>query len=254
MIDLTTRGDCAVIILNRPRVLNALSFDGLGRLEAALDQVARSEHRALVVTGAGDRAFCAGADVEELRGRTPMECRRDSRRGQAVFQRLENLPLPSVAAINGWALGGGLELAMACTFRVAHRRARLGMPEIRLALIPGYGGTQRLPRLIGQARARQLILTGQPVDADRAEVIGLVDRVVARDVVGAALSFAAVLTVLSLPALARAREALRRAGEVPLMDGLAAEAELGALAFSLHDASEGIAAFQEKRPARFRDR
>src|SRR2546430_1717744 len=145
MIDLTTRGDCAVIILNRPRVLNALSFDGLGRLEAALDQVARSEHRALVVTGAGDRAFCAGADVEELRGRTPMECRRDSRRGQAVFQRLENLPLPSVAAINGWALGGGLELAMACTFRVAHRRARAGLPGVRPAPLPRYGGTPRPP-------------------------------------------------------------------------------------------------------------
>jgi enoyl-CoA hydratase len=254
MIDLTTRGDCAVIILNRPRVLNALSFDGLGRLENALDQVARSDHRALIVTGAGSRAFCSGADIEELRGRTAMECRRDMRRGQGIFQRLENLPLPSVAAINGWALGGGLELALACTFRVAHRQARLGMPEIRLGLIPGYGGTQRLPRLLGQARARQLILTGQPIDAERAEAIGLVDRITDGDVVEAALALAGELTRLSLPALALAREAIRRAGEVPLVDGLAAEAELGALAFSLHDATEGIVAFQEKRPARFRDR
>src|SRR2546429_1313923 len=130
MIDLTTRGDCAVIILNRPRVLNALSFDGLGRLDKALDQVARADHRALVVTGAGDRAFCSGADVEELRGRTPLECRRDMRRGQAIFQRLENLPLPSVAAINRGAPGAGPELALACTLRVAHERARLRMPEI----------------------------------------------------------------------------------------------------------------------------
>src|SRR2546429_9048908 len=132
MIDLTTRGDCAVIILNRPRVLNALSFDGLGRLEAALDQVARSEHRALVVTGAGDRAFCAGADVEELRGRTPMECRRDSRRGPAGFQRLENPPLPGVAALNGWAPGGRPEPATARTLRGARRPGRRGAPPAPL--------------------------------------------------------------------------------------------------------------------------
>jgi len=254
VIDLTTRGDCALLTVNRPQARNALSFAELDRLEAALDRVARSSSRALVVTGAGDRAFCAGADVDELRGRTPLECRRDMRRGQAVMLRLENLPLPSVAAINGWALGGGLELALACTFRVAVRHARLGCPEIRLGLIPGYGATQRLPRLIGPGRARLMILTGAPVDAERAEAIGLVDRVVDGNVVEAALELAGELSRLSLPALALAREAIRRAGEIAFADGLAVEAELGALAYSLEDSAEGIAAFLQKRQPRFKDR
>ncbi|HKF74912.1 MAG TPA: enoyl-CoA hydratase-related protein [Candidatus Dormibacteraeota bacterium] len=254
MIDLTTRGDCALLTVNRPQARNALSFAELDRLEAALDRVARSQSRALVVTGAGDRAFCAGADIDELRGRTPLECRRDMRRGQAVMLRLENLPLPSVAAINGWALGGGLELALACTFRVAVRHARLGCPEIRLGLIPGYGATQRLPRLIGPGRARLMILTGAPVDAERAEAIGLVDRVVDGNVVEAALELAGELSRLSLPALALAREAIRRAGEIAFADGLAVEAELGALAYSLEDSAEGIAAFLQKRQPRFKDR
>ena len=254
MIDLTTRGDCALLTVNRPQARNALSFAELDRLAAALDRVARSSSRALVVTGAGDRAFCAGADVDELRGRTPLECRRDMRRGQAVMLRLENLPLPSVAAINGWALGGGLELALACTFRVAVRHARLGCPEIRLGLIPGYGATQRLPRLIGPGRARLMILTGAPVDAERAEAIGLVDHVVDGNVVEAALELAGELSRLSLPALALAREAIRRAGEIAFADGLAVEAELGALAYSLEDSAEGIAAFLQKRQPRFKDR
>jgi len=254
VIDLTTRGDCALLTVNRPQARNALSFAELDRLEAALDRVARSQSRALVVTGAGDRAFCAGADIDELRGRTPLECRRDMRRGQAVMLRLENLPLPSVAAINGWALGGGLELALACTFRVAVRHARLGCPEIRLGLIPGYGATQRLPRLIGPGRARLMILTGAPVDAERAEAIGLVDRVVDGNVVEAALELAGELSRLSLPALALAREAIRRAGEIAFADGLAVEAELGALAYSLEDSAEGIAAFLQKRQPRFKDR
>lgn len=253
MIDLSTRGDCAILTLNRPRALNALSFAELDRLESALDEVARSQSRALVITGAG-RAFCAGADVDELRGRSALEARRDMRRGQAIMLRLENLPLPSVAAVNGWALGGGLELALACTFRIASRRAKLGCPEIKLGLIPGYGATQRLPRLVGPGRARVMILTGEPVDADRAEAIGLVDRVVEGDVVAAAVDLAQQVSAYSLPALALAREAIRRSGEMSFADGLAVEAELGALAYSLDDATEGITAFLQKRPPRFRDR
>lgn len=254
VIDLATRGECALLTLNRPQVLNALSSDQFEQLDAALTQVVRAGRRALVITGAGERAFCGGADVAELRGLTPMQYRRDMRRGQAILQRLEGLSVPSVAAIDGLALGAGLELALACTFRVATRRARLGFPEIELGLIPGYGGTQRLPRVIGPARARQMILTAKAVDGERAEAIGLVDQVVDDDVVGAALALAGQVARFSLPVLALAREAIRRAAELPLADGLATEAELSALAYTLEDSAEGIAAFLRKRPPRFRDR
>ncbi|HZU16554.1 MAG TPA: enoyl-CoA hydratase-related protein [Candidatus Dormibacteraeota bacterium] len=254
MIELSRRGDCALLTLNRPQVLNALTFAMLDELEGHLEEVVHMGVRAVIVTGAGDRAFCAGADIDEYRSRPPIENKRRMQRGQALFQRLEELPLLSVAAINGYALGGGLELALACTFRVAVRGAKLGCPEIKLGVIPGYGATQRLPRLIGPARARQLILTGRMVDADRAEAIGLVDRVVEGDVVQAAVEFAAEFTCHSLPVLTLAREAIRRADRVPFADGLAAEAELGAIAYALEDSAEGIAAFKEKRAPRFRDR
>jgi enoyl-CoA hydratase len=254
MIEHTRRDDCALLTLNRPRRLNALTFQMLEQLRSLLEEVAQSGVRAVVVTGAGDRAFCAGADIDEYRERPPIENRRAMQRGQAVFQMVEDLPLVTIAAINGYALGGGLELALACTFRVAHRRARLGCPEIKLGVIPGYGATQRLPRLIGPARARQLILTGRMIDAERAEAIGLVDQVTDGDVVEAALALAAEVTCHSLPVLALAREAIRRADQVPFPDGLAAEAELGAIAYALEDSVEGIAAFKEKRPPRFKDR
>jgi enoyl-CoA hydratase len=254
LIRLQRKADCSVLTLNRPEVLNALSFELLERLDRALDEVAATDSRALVVTGAGDRAFCAGADIAELRHRPPLDCKRGIERGQAIFQRIEDLPVPSIAAINGYAFGGGLELAMACTFRVATRRARLGCPEIKLALIPGYGGTQRLPRLVGPARAQELILTGAAVEGERAEAIGLVNRVVEGDALEAALDMAAEFTRYSLPVLDLARRAVLRAGETPMQAGLAAEAELATIAYALEDAAEGMAAFAEKRQPNFGDR
>lgn len=254
MIRVDTVGSCALLTLDRPEALNALNFELLGRLDAALDEAAAGSHRALVVTGAGDRAFCAGADVAELRARPVGEAYEGQRFGQRVFGRLEELPMPSIAAINGFALGGGLELALACTFRVAVSSARLGLPEIRLGLIPGHGGTQRLPRLIGRGKALELILTGELVDARQAERLGLVNRVVETDAVSAALELAERLSAFSLPALRLARQAVLSSDEGPLAAGLETEARLGAVAYTLEDAQEGMSAFLEKRPPRFGDR
>jgi enoyl-CoA hydratase len=252
-LSLTRRGDLAVLLLDRPEALNALSFALIGEIAAALDQAATWPIRALIVTGAGDKAFCAGADIKELRGRDLMAQRRGAELGQAAFAKLDGFPVPSIAAINGYAFGGGLELALACTFRLASPRAKMGLPEIKLGLIPGYGGTQRLPRLIGESRALDLILTGRTVEALEAERIGLVHRVVEGDLLLAAEDFAAGFTRYGLPALRFAREAVVRAGDTPLHEGLKIEADLSTLAFRTGDAEEGMAAFVEKRHPEFKD-
>src|SRR4029077_1263360 len=158
----------ALVTLDRPEALNALSASLLQDLAAAFDRVRASDAGALLITGTGERAFCAGADVAELIGRSLQTTREGAAFGQAVFAKLDTLPMPSIALINGYALGGGLELALARTFRLAARTAKLGLPEIKLGLIPGYGGTQRLPRLIGEARALEMILTGRAVMAAEA--------------------------------------------------------------------------------------
>lgn len=173
--------------------------------------------------------------------------------GQAIFTKLDTLPIPSIALINGYAFGGGLELALACTFRLTVRNARLGLPEIKLGLIPGYGGTQRLPRLIGEARALEMILTGRAVDAEEAERIGLVNRIIGGDLLEAGASFAREMTGYSLPALRLARDAIHRGLAFPLKDGLEIEADLNTLAFQTADAVEGMLAFLEKRKPVFRD-
>ena len=203
--------ELALITLDRPEALNALSFGLLHDLSRMIDSIADSDARALLVTGAGDRAFCAGADIKELMGRTLVEQRAGAMLGQSVLAKLDRLPMPSIALINGYAFGGGLELALACTFRLAAPTAKLGLPEIKLGLIPGYGGTQRLPRLIGEARATEMILTGRTVDADEAERIGLVNRIVDGDLIEAGMAFAREMTGYSLPVLGFARDAIRRA-------------------------------------------
>jgi enoyl-CoA hydratase len=208
----------------------------------------------LLVAGTGDRAFCAGADVKELMGRSLQATRTGAAFGQAVIAKLDTLPIPSVALINGYAFGGGLELALACTFRLAARTARLGLPEIKLGLIPGYGGTQRLPRLIGEARALEMILTGRALTAEEALQIGLVNRLVDGDLLEAGKSFAREMTGFSLPALGFARDAVRRGLAVSLEQGLEIEADLNTLAFQTADAVEGMTAFLEKRKPVFRDR
>jgi enoyl-CoA hydratase len=225
----------------------------IGAIDDAISEVSKSDARALLFTGAGDRAFCAGADIKGLLGRSAIEAKRFAERGQRVFGRLDTLPMPSVAVINGYAFGGGLELALACTFRIATPNAKVGLPEIKLGVIPGYGGTQRLPRVIGEARALEIIMTGRTVAADEADRIGLVSRIVAGDAIDGGIEFARTFSKFGLPALALAREAVMRAGDTPINEGLKIEADLNTLAFQTEDAAEGMTAFIEKREAKFKD-
>jgi len=204
---------CAVVTLNRPAAMNALSFDVLREIGEAIDLAASWDVRAVVFVGAGEKAFCAGADIKELMGRSVIEEKRGAELGQATFAKLDSLPMPSIAALNGYAFGGGLELAMACTFRVATKSAKMGLPEIRLGLIPGYGGTQRLPRLVGEARALDLIMTGRTIDAEEAHRIGLIHRIAEKDALAAAKSLAAEFTGFGLPALALAVRGPARFGD-----------------------------------------
>lgn len=252
-VELGTRNEFAVLALNRPEALNALSFKIIEDIGRAFDEVAKSKARALIITGAGTKAFCAGADIKELRHRDLSAQKRGAELGQAVFAKLDTLPIASVAVINGYAFGGGLELALACTFRLATTNAKVGLPEIKLGLIPGYGGTQRLPRVVGEARALEMIMTGRTVAAEEAERIGLVNRIVEGDPIEAGMAFAREFTGYSLPVLGFARSAVKRALDVPVHEGLKIEADLSTLAFQTKDAAEGTAAFEEKRRASFVD-
>jgi enoyl-CoA hydratase len=252
-IELTRIEEFAVITLNRPDALNALSFALIRDLGDALDEVARSDARALLITGAGTKAFCAGADIKELTGRTLVEQKRGAELGQATFARIERLAIASVAIVNGYAFGGGLEMALACTFRIATRNAKMGLPEIKLGLIPGYGGTQRLPRAVGEGKAMGMILTGRTVDAEEALRIGLVQRLVDGDALAAGMAYAREFSGYSLPVLGFAREAVSRALQTPLAEGLKIEADLSTLAFQTQDAAEGMSAFSAKRKAQFKD-
>jgi enoyl-CoA hydratase len=247
VVHLTGIDELALVTLDRPQALNALSFELLHELGALLDRVAASDARALLLTGAGERAFCAGADITELMGRPLEAVRAGARFGQSLFARLDDLGIPSIALINGYAFGGGLELAL------AGPDAKLGLPEIKLGLIPGYGGTQRLPRLVGEARALEMILTGRTVGAEEALRIGPVNRLVDDDLLETGKSFAREMTGYGLPALRLARDAVHRGIATTLAEGLKIEADLNTLAFQTADAKEGMTAFLEKRKPVFRD-
>lgn len=257
-IDLNIRDKLAFLRLNRPQALNALSFAILGELNEALDEVeagiGEGTVRGLIVTGQGDKAFCAGADITELIGRTVLQEQAGAQLGQNVFTRLASLRVPSVAVIQGYAFGGGLELALACTFRVATSKAKLGLPEVKLGLIPGYGGTQRLPRLVGEGRALELIMSGRTVEATEAERIGLVNQLVEEgDPVALGVQFLGPMLKHGLASLDFARQAVSRGMQTSLEAGLLIERDLSTLAYQTMDAKEGMQAFMEKRPAVFKD-
>ncbi|MEO7405237.1 MAG: enoyl-CoA hydratase-related protein [Burkholderiales bacterium] len=252
-IELSRTDEFAVIRINRPKALNALSFSLIADLGRLIDEAARSDARALLFIGAGDKAFCAGADVKELMGRTQAEHKRSLEIGQATLAKLDRLPMPSVAIVNGYAFGGGLELALACTFRVATPTAKMGLPEIKLGLIPGYGGTQRLPRVIGEARALEMIMTAKTIDATTAFDWGLVSRLVEGDALAAGIAFAREFSRYSLPVLSAARNAVQRAIDTPIAEGLKIEVDQAALGYGTQDATEGMAAFVAKRKPAFRD-
>jgi enoyl-CoA hydratase len=247
-------GAVATITIDRQKVLNALSTGVMEELRHALLEAKHDDaSRAVIVTGAGDKAFVAGADINELARLTPADARDYALRGQHVLGLIADLGKPVIAAVNGYALGGGCELAMACTFRFAAETAVFGQPEIDLGLIPGYGGTQRLSRLVGQARALDLILTGRKIKAPEALAIGLVDRVVP----GAALleearKFAQLLAGKAPLAVQYAIQAVTRGVEMSLTEGLFVEASQFGLVAATEDMREGTRAFLEKRAPAFK--
>ncbi|HEY3124605.1 MAG TPA: enoyl-CoA hydratase-related protein [Thermoanaerobaculia bacterium] len=252
----THEGICTLTV-DRPEKLNTLNAAVLEALDARLaDAQNEPDLRCLVITGAGEKAFIAGADINELARLTPLGGRDQARRGQAVLDRLENLPIPSIAAINGFAYGGGLELALACTMRVASENAKMGLPETSLGILPGYGGTQRLARLLGKAKAAELILTAEKgLTAAEAGRLGLVNRVVAPGQALAAAMDLALAVAKNGPIACRyALEAIRRGIEMPLPEALSYEATLFGLCASTEDMKEGMKAFLEKRPPRFTGR
>lgn len=253
-IDLTRIDELALITLNRPQVHNALSYALLRELGEILDAVETSDARALIITGAGEKAFCAGADINELTGRSISDAYAGTLLGQQTFCRLDQLRIPSIALVNGYALGGGCELALACTFRLATPQARFGLPEIKLGLIPGYGGTQRLPRLIGLPMALEILMSGRFVDAEEAVRLGLANRIVARNPLDEAVDYARQFSGHSLLTLRLVRDAAQRAFSTPFADGLRIEADLSTLSMESLDGKEGARAFLEKRKPRFQDR
>ncbi|HEX3646153.1 MAG TPA: enoyl-CoA hydratase-related protein [Vicinamibacterales bacterium] len=246
----------AIVTINRPKVLNALNTQTLDELRRAMLDIKQDEGvRVVILTGAGERSFVAGADINELAVQTPTSGREHALAGQHVFDLIENLGKPVIAAINGFALGGGCELAMACSLRLAADSARLGQPEVTLGLIPGYAGTQRLPRLVGKGRAMEMILTGAPIGADEAQRIGLVNRVVpAAELMAETRKLARQLAKSAPIAMGYIINAVNKGVEMPFAEACQYEAALFGLVASTQDMKEGTAAFLEKRPAGFKGR
>jgi enoyl-CoA hydratase len=246
----------AIITVNRPDKLNALNADTIQALGAVLREVHDDAAiRAVVLTGAGEKAFVAGADIAELSKMGPVDGVQVSRAGQVVFRMLERMPKPVIAAVNGFALGGGLELAMACHIRIASSRAKFGLPEAKLGIIPGYGGTVRLPRLVGRGRALELILSGDMIDAAEAFRIGLVNRVEEPEaLLDAARAMARKMIANGPVAIALAIEAVDHGMTSTLDEAQVLESNLFGLLASTEDMREGMQAFLDKRKAEFRNR
>ncbi len=249
-------GAVACVTINRPAVLNALNIRTLDELVHAFVELGGdADVRAIVLTGAGPKAFVAGADINELASLTPLAARDHARMGQRAFDTVEGLGKPVIAAVNGFALGGGCELAMACTLRLAADTARFGQPEINLGLIPGFAGTQRLARLVGKGRALELMLTGAPVTAAEAWRIGLVNRVVpAADLRAAAFTLAHELAAKAPCAVRGILDAVHHGVDMTMAEGSSHEATIFGLVFATDDVREGTRAFLEKRPAAFKGR
>lgn len=248
-------GALALVTINRPEKRNALNATVRREILEALRTLGADDSvRVVVFTGEGDKAFVAGADISEFAERTPLE-QRAAMTGTRVFDQLAAFPKPTIAMINGFALGGGCELALACDIRVAADSARMGQPEINLGIIPGGGGTQRLPRVVGMGQALRLVLSGEIVSADEALRIGLVDLIFPQaELKERTMKMAAGIAAKSPVALHMAKSAVRAAAEMPLSAGLAYETELFVTCFSSEDKEEGVTAFLEKRAAEFRGR
>jgi enoyl-CoA hydratase len=248
-------GRVALLTINRPDKLNALNQQVRDDMLALLDEIETDDAvGAVVITGAGEKSFVAGADIGEFAGRTPFD-QREAMRSPRIFDVMTSYPKPVIAMINGFCLGGGCELAASCDIRVASDRARFGQPEIKLGLIPGGGGTQRLPRLIGPGQAMRLILSGEMIDAAEASRIGLVDLVApAEELRGTTLELAAKIAAKSPLTLRVAKEAIRASQRMAVEEGILYERDLFCLCFSSEDKAEGVAAFLEKRQAEWKGR
>jgi enoyl-CoA hydratase len=249
-------GGIARLTVNRPEKLNALNRETVQEIDSALAAFeSEASAGALILTGSGPKAFVAGADINELAKQTPQEGKDYSLYGQRALGRLTSSGKPTIAAINGFALGGGLELALACHLRIAAEGASLGLPEVTLGIIPGFGGTQRLPRLVGSGRALELILTGDRIDAAEAHRIGLVNKVVpAADLLARAEDLARTILSRGPVAVRFALDCVSRGAEMPLSEGLFLEAGLFGLLVTTDDMKEGTRAFLEKRKPSFRGR
>ncbi|MGA7670525.1 MAG: enoyl-CoA hydratase-related protein [Nitrolancea sp.] len=252
-IDVERSGHVATITLNRPEVLNAFNTDHLSALRSAIDQLSGDhEVRAVILTGAGERAFAAGADIAEMRTKSPSEALAFSAMGHGVCRAIEAARQPYIAAVNGFALGGGCEIALACDIRLASENAALGQPEVTLGILPGWGGTQRLTRLVGSGIARELIYTGRRVKADEAARLGMVNAVYpSSELMGKAMEMAELIAGNAPIAVSRSKDAISRALDVELDTGLEFEAKVFALSFDTSDQKEGMGAFLERRKATF---
>jgi enoyl-CoA hydratase len=244
----------AYVTINRPKVLNALNMATMEELRAALTEIKDDASiRVALLTGSGEKAFIAGADIGELSNNDAVTGKQYTHRGQSVLDLIENLGKPVIACINGFALGGGCELAMACTMRLASENAKLGQPEVKLGIIPGYGGSQRLPRLVGKGLAMQLVLTGEMISAQEAYRIGLINEVTsAAELIPRAEAIAQKIIANAPLAVQYAMEAVNHGMEMTLAEGLYLEAALFGVCCATEDKREGTAAFLEKRAPKFK--
>ena len=246
-------GDVAILTINRPKALNALNSETLSELATALDELGKDSNvKAVVITGSGEKAFVAGADISQMKDFNTLEGRRFGQLGQTVFRKLELLPQPVIAAINGFALGGGCELAMACDIRLSSDNAKFGQPEVTLGLTAGFGGTQRLPRIIGSGLASELLFTGDIIDANESYRIGLVNHIYSSDTLkDEALKLAKKIAGRAPVAVQLTKSAIQRGINMDLDNALAFEADAFAITFSTEDQKEGCTAFVEKRKPAF---
>jgi enoyl-CoA hydratase/carnithine racemase len=248
------KNSLAYVTVNRPKVLNALNMATMDELRAAFHDIKNDASvRVVILTGSGEKAFIAGADINELASHDAVSGKEYTHRGQSVLNLIENLGKPVICCINGFALGGGCEIAMACTMRLASDNAKLGQPEVKLGIIPGYGGTQRLPRLVGKGRTMQLVLTGEMISAQEAHRIGLVNEVTSpADLMPRAEAIAQKIIANAPLAVQYSLEAINKGLEMTLPEALYLEAVLFSVACSSEDKKEGTTAFLEKRPAQFK--